>query len=434
MAAGSGGVSHRRAALPRGEHRREVRERGADVVGVLRRRSGARGAEKAVGPEATAVSGQRRVALVPRQLRHALVPQRRQVRLHQREYVVAVAAAVDPQLRLHAVEHPDGRAAADVVGVERRHRLLEVLLVARARRHRHHHRLREVAVATDEQPAAARRLPRRPRRRPRLGLQRVLAGHRPVVAPRRQIRRRDELLHQVRALLRALGRREHALGALAEPRARHALDRPGGRAAVGPLVAARRQPRLPFGERQRRERRQRRDGLADRARRGERGRREEHRGGSTHSEVAKEVDRVPNVSVRAPIRTGDPIRTELIQTSEDFAARSPRPSALLQCNARDREAHNAPNPTQNGQGTRKWQQKWCARTARRRFLRPIQPAACTCAQALRGFKIGRRGPHRCSACLEPRLCLSTHDCSPHCPDICAHAVRRPHADRSAQRV
>ena len=140
------------------------------------------------------------------------------------------------------------------------------------------------------------------------------------------------------------------------------------------------------------------------------------------------------VSVRAPIRTGDPIRTELIQTSEDFAARSPRPSALLQCNARDREAHNAPNPTQNGQGTRKWQQKWCARTARRRFLRPIQPAACTCAQALRGFKIGRRGPHRCSACLEPRFYLSTHDRSPHCPDICAHAVRRPHADRSAQRV
>ena len=140
------------------------------------------------------------------------------------------------------------------------------------------------------------------------------------------------------------------------------------------------------------------------------------------------------VSVRAPIRTGDPIRTEPIQTSEHFAARSPRPSALLQCNARDRDAHNAPNPTQNGQGTRKWQQKWCARTARRRFLRPIQPAARTCAQALRGFKIGRRGPHRCSACLEPRFYLSTHDRSPHCPDICAHAVRRPHADRSAQRV
>ena len=276
VAAGCGGGAHRRAALPRGEHRREVRERGADVVGVLRRRSGARRAEKAVGPEAAAVSGQRRVALVPRQLRHALVPQRRQVRLHQREHVVAVAAAVDPQLRLHAVKHPDGGAAADVVGVERRHRLLEVLLVARARRDRHHHRLREVAVAAHEQPPAARRLPRRPRRRPRLGLQRVLAGHRPVVAPRREIRRRDELLHQVRALLRALGRREHALGALAEPRARHALDRPGGRAAVGPLVAARRQPRLPFCERQRRERRQRRDGLADRARRGERGRREEH--------------------------------------------------------------------------------------------------------------------------------------------------------------
>ena len=36
-AAGYGGGAHRRAALPRGEHRREVRERGADVVGVLRR-------------------------------------------------------------------------------------------------------------------------------------------------------------------------------------------------------------------------------------------------------------------------------------------------------------------------------------------------------------------------------------------------------------
>ena len=135
------------------------------------------------------------------------------------------------------------------------------------------------------------------------------------------------------------------------------------------------------------------------------------------------------VSVRTPIRTGDPIRTELIQTSEHLAARSPRPSALLQCNARDRDAHNAPNPTQNGQGTRKWQQKWCARTARRRFLRPIQPAARTCAQALRGFKIGRRGPHRCSACLEPRFYLPTHDRSPHCPDICAHA-RTPPARRS----
>ena len=152
---------------------------------------------------------------------------------------------------------------------------------------------------------------------------------------------------------------------------------------------------------------------------------------------------VQNLACAKPRRCGYPSHPQFVLATQFVLADpelrglrccSPRPSALLQCNARDREAHNAPNPTQNGQGTRKWQQKWCARTARRRFLRPIQPAARTCAQALRGFKIGRRGPHRCSACLEPRFYLSTHDRSPHCPDICAHAVRRPHADRSAQRV